>query len=233
MDASDWRKIWVASGIGTMDDWNRVRVCAGRDLLWVISGSPAANDWLAEHLDAIAGVVRDVVREVVSLRFRERNVGVRAGVDRLWAYRFKRLVLAKGSSGDWKSHFASPLAPELIAQLTQTIETGIRRELAVWGRLPDVLDEAPSFVVVSQVGRPIIFPGVHADRSGGGRPVNVLARAHLVALSPFRLEGEFFVGKLTALGHGRLLRTDAPELLDRPTQRALLALPTFDGDLES
>jgi len=224
MDASDWRTRWVAAGIGTFDQWNNLRVVAVRNLVWVISGSPAANEWLQNHLDAIAGEVAATVDDAVPLEVRERSIGVRKDADSLWAYRIPRFVACKGST-NWKPHFEPALDQALLDRMTRSIEASLRRELTAWGRLPEVLADGQPFMVISNPGRPVVIPAIHANRSGHGKSVSVLTRSAMVLMSPFRLEGEFFAGPLSSIGYGRLQRTSAPEMLDRRTQRALLTLP--------
>lgn len=226
LEASEWRTRWVGAGVGSLDDWNHLRVVVAREMLWIIASNPTANVWLMAHIDAIAGVVATTVNDAVPLQVRQRAIGVRTGTEELWAYRFPRLVVAKGS-GDWTPHFAAIPDPGLLDGLARTIEKGIRRELQAWGRLPSMLDDPRPFLVLSQPGRPVVIPAITAQRSGHGKPVNVLARAHLTVLSPLRLEGEIFVGPLASLGYGRMVRTTAPDMLDRATQTALLGLPDF------
>lgn len=226
-DSSDWRSIWVAAGIGGLDDWNRMRVVMVRETLWIIASTPASGGWLTSHIDAIAGVIADVVQDAVPLVIRSRSVGVRAGGEHLWAYRFPRIVVAKGT-GDWKPHFAGTLDPALTARMTRMIESGLRRELLAWDRLPDELDGP--FLVIADPGRPIIIPAIHADRSGHGKRVNVLARSQLMVFSPYRFEGDLFAGPLASIGFGRMLRSATATLLDRQTQCALLALPAYQKD---
>jgi len=226
-NAPFWRSQWTAAGVGTLDDWNQVRVVAVRELLWIIAGKPAANAWLDANLDGIAGVVASTVQDAVPVEVRDRSVAVRASEDTLWAYRFPRIVLAKGN-GDWSEHFQPSLSADLVAKMARTIEKGIRKELSVWSRLPFMLASQTPFLVVTQPGRPLIFPAIGGDRSGHGKPVNVLARAHLTVLSPVRIEGDLFVGPLASLGYGRMLRTQPPESLGRDVQSALLALPDYN-----
>jgi hypothetical protein len=228
MDAADWRAAWMRAGIGDTHAWNRLRVVCARELLWVISGSPETNSWLDQHMNAIACAVTDVVGDAVAFEVRSRTIGVRASADRLWAYRFPRLVLAKGT-GDWQPHFAHPLDPNILQRMQHVLESGIRRELTAWNRLPDVLDDQNHFLTITDPGRAVIIPAIHADRSGHGKSVNVLVRSNIIAISPIRIEGEVFAGPLASLGFGRMLRTSAPELLDTSTQRALLQLPDFQS----
>lgn len=226
LDAGEWRSRWVAAGVGDLPTWNSVRVVAVRELLWIVSGSPDANCWLEGQLDAIAGVVAETIADAIPVQVRERAVGVRTGADALWAYRIPRLVIAKGG-GDWQPHFKPALDPAITVKMARSIETGLRRELHAWGRLPSMLDDERPFVVVTQAGRPAIIPVIQGNRSGHGKPVNALVRSNVVVLSPLRIEGDLFVGALASLGFGRVLRTPPPEMLDRATQTALFDLPDY------
>lgn len=230
LDAADWRSLWIGNGIGTFADWNGIRVVPVRELLWVISGSPAANDWLARHLDGIAATVAEEVADAVPLAVRDRPVAVRGGDETLWAYRFPRLIVEKGG-GDWARHFELPLSPDLADRMLRRMEASLRRELAVWSRLPDVLVDAP-FLALFQPGRPLVIRAIHSDRSGHGKPVNALARADVAVLSTVRIEGDLFAGPLASLGYGRMRRTAPPEVLDRSLQRALSALPVLTEESE-
>lgn len=216
-----WRAAFVAAGIGTYPDWNQVRVVAVQQLLWLIAGSPAAGAWLNKHIDAIAGAVAGAEGGPVPLELRERAVGVRAGTDQLWAYRFPRLVVTK-TSGDWGRQMTAPLPADEADRLAAMIQSGLRRELATWDRLPAKLadDNAP-FLVVTDPGRAIPVAAIGSNRSGHGRPVSVLVRRHVHVMSYWRLEGDLSVGPLASLGYGRLLRASAPDLLSPALQRAL------------
>lgn len=224
MEPGDWRTRWVQGAAGSFDQWNRMRVVVARNLLWVIPATPDASAWLRDKLDAIAGIVAQTVNDAVPLQLRERQVTVRQDPDRLWAYRMPRFVADK-SQRDWSEQFASPLDASVIDRMTRTIEASVRRELTAWGRLPEALSQEHPFLVIADPGRPVVIPAIQGNRSGHGKPVNILARSGLTLLSPFRMEGELFAGPLSSLGYGRLLRGSAPEMLDRRTQKALLQLP--------
>lgn len=231
MDASDWRAAFVVADVGQMEDWNKLRVVAVQHMLWVIAGSTQANEWIDLNLDAIAGVVADVCAGPAALEVAFRHVGVRAGGGRLWAYRIPSMVVDKGG-GEWKEHINPPLSEPLVAKLKLKIESSVRRELAIWDALPLALAPDKPFFVVTDPGRGMIVPGIHADRSGHGKPVNVLLRRHVRVLSPLRIDGNIFAGALNSLGHGRLLRTQAPEIIERATQIALTDMPTFEEYIE-
>lgn len=228
-DAAAWRARWVDAGVGGYEDWNHLRVVALRERLWVLPGSPAAVSWLEANLDGVAGVVADAAGEAVPLDWRTRQVGVRSSDDMLWSYRLPSFVVEK-RAGAWGHHFEDPLSPELRAALCRKVEAALRHELAVWGRLPAVIEQDP-FLVVADPGRAAIVPAIGAARSGHGKPVSVLIRRGVQLLSYWRFEGEFLLGPLASLGHGRLLRAIAPDLLDGDTQDALLALPSSAKDL--
>lgn len=228
-DASDWRRSWVEAGIGTYDAWNAQRVVARHDRLWIIPSTPAAVAWLQGHLDAIAAVVANTAKDAVPMELRDRAVHVRAEKDRLTAYRFPRIVVAKGG-GDWQPHFEKTLDPAIGQKIVRSIESALRRELTAWDRLPSYLSNNEPFLALADPGRAAVIPAIHGDRSGHGRPVNLLVRLGLTVLSPLRIEGDLFAGPLASLGFGRLLRGEPPAALDRATQRNLLTLPSFDTE---
>lgn len=228
--SATWRSRWVTAGVGTYDDWNRMRVVSLRDRLMLVAGVPAANDWLMTHIDRIAGVVSDQVGAAVPLDLQERAVGVRWSDDRLWGYRFPEVVVSK-SATDWGPHFSPDLSAELRDALARKMERSLRSELKSWGRLSDELDNDDPFFIVSQPGIAHGNPAIAPERSGHGKPVSVLARRHMMLLSYWRFEGELFLGPLASLGFGRMIRCQPSELLDRYTQKALLALPSTTKEL--
>lgn len=230
--ASAWRSIFVGAGIGTFDDWNTVRVSASQRQVWIIAGSQAANTFIEAHFDAIAGALAQACNGPVPLEVSQRAVGVRSGTDKLWAYRFPKLVVEK-NPGDWSAHFAADLDPALKASIERKVERSIRRELAEWGRLPSALDNEVPFLVLAQPGRAMPIQAVTAQRSGHGKAVTVLTRLHPVFLSYWRLEGHLFAGPLASLGFGRIARTEAPELIDRGVQKALLDIIPTDYPCEA
>ncbi len=232
MDPSDWRAAWVAAGVGPNTDWNQVRVVAVGHLLWVIAGSPRANDWIDSNLDAIAGTVADVCAGPARMEMAYRHVGVRAGQGRLWAYRIPAIVLEKGGGDHWKEHLEVALSPEMSCAVLRKIEDGVRRELQAWGALPLAIIPDKPFFVMLHPGRGMIAPGIHGDRSGHGKPVNVLLRKHVQLLSPLRIEGNVFAGALNSLGNGRLLRMQPPEMLEPSIQSELMNLPIFEDHVE-
>lgn len=222
--AAAWRGIFAAAGIGAgIADWNTVRCIAVKDLLWLIAGEPGANDFLMSNLDAIAANVAAVCSAPVPMEVRQREVAVRAGTDKLWAYRVPRFVAEKQAC-DWTAHFVPTLGDATKEKMARKIEASLRRELSTWSRLPEVLDDGAPFITISDPGRAIPIQAISSERSGHGKPVSVLARSHLTFLSYWRFEGEIFVGPLASLGYGRVLRTAAPELLSRDVQRELLKI---------
>lgn len=232
LNASQWRMRLVAAGIGTFEDWNRVRISASQRQLWIVAGEPAANAFLSLHLDDIAGVLASTCNGPVPLEISERAIGVRSGTDKLWAYRIPKLVVEK-KPGDWSAHFAPSLDPAIRAGIERKVERAIRKELDTWGRLPAVLDNDEPFLALSQPGRAMPIQAISGQRSGHGKPVSILARLQVVFLSYWRLEGQFFVGPLASLGYGRVARTAAPELLDRTVQKALLDIIPDDSPSEA
>lgn len=228
-ESPEWRTAWIKAGIGTVSDWNQMRVVAVKELLWIIAGSPTANHWLESNIDAIAGVVADTAGAAVPLVLRQRAVGVRASSDRISCYRLPRLVVAK-QEDDWKPHLAPDVAPDVLARTLRKVERDLRAELATWGRLPPVLDNATPFLMIHQPGRAVPISAIRAASSGHGRPVSVLARCHMTLLSNWRIEGDLFVGHLKSLGFGRILRTAAPEVLAPQTQLQLLELSAPDQE---
>lgn len=229
--ASQWRSLFVQAGIGQFDDWNAVRIAAAQRQLWIIAGEPSANAFLTSHLDAIAGVLASACNGPVPLEVNERAVGVRAGTDKLWAYRIPKLVVEK-KPGDWSAHFAAQIDPALKSQIERKVERALRRELDTWGRLPSELDNDLPFLVLSQPGRAVPISAISGQRSGHGKAVTVLTRLHPVFLSYWRLEGHLFAGPLASLGFGRIVRMSAPDMIDRATQKALLdILPTTSSEV--
>lgn len=231
--AADWRHRFVSAGIGALEpEWNRIRVVSLPTALWLIPCDPVAGDWLVSHLDAIAGVVADTTGVAVPLEVRERAIGVRHQDDLLWAYRLPAYVVQK-SPGDWSPHFEKELAPALRDAMARKIERGLRKELSAWGKLPAALDTSDPFLVVAEIGRATAVPAISAERAHRDKPMLVLVRRYPLLLSYWRLEGELFVGPLASLGYGRLLRIPAPEVLDRYTQKALLALPSSASEIRA
>lgn len=227
MDASDWRATWVGAGIGTHDDFNALRVAPRGNRLWISASSPLASEWLTpERLDALAGSVAGTADDVVPIAVYPRKVQARVEHDRLYAYRFPRLVVAKGH-GQWSEHFEAELAQPLQDKLLTLIESGIRRELSTWGTLPAQISNGEHFLALTDPGRATIIPIVHADRSGHGKPVNALVRRGVTVLSPIKFDGFLAVGALASLGYGSMVRGAAPEILTLPIQKALLALPAL------
>lgn len=230
MSAGDWRKRWVTAGVGSYEDWNRLRVTANGERLWVTAGSPETSGWLDEsRIDVLASLVAAVVGDVVPMEVRERTVRVRAEPSGLYAYRFPRLVVAKGG-GQWEAHFTASLSPELRIGLVNQVERALRREFLTWDALPSYLAYNSQFVVLFDPGHAQIVPAVSGERSGHGKPVHALIRKGVTFLSPLRIDGDLAIGSLTSLGYGRMLRTAAPTLFDRNAQRALLALPSFSDE---
>lgn len=221
-DATAWRESFEGAGIGTRADWNNVRVDAGRDKLNLHAGNPDASNFLEANLDAIAGCIAETMSKPVPFEIGERTVGVRAGTDRLWAYRIARLVSEK--KGDFKPHLEIPLSQELRDRLARKIENSIVRELTFWGRLPDVLSDGAPFIAVSDPGRAMIIPAIESGRSGHAKKVSVLVRRDVFFLSYWRLEGRLYAGSLNALGYGRIDRAAAPEMLSVEMQRQLLKI---------
>lgn len=219
--SSEWRTAFVAAGIGTYDDWNKIRVSATHRQVWIVAGEPSANAFIEAHLDGIAATLAHICNGPVPLEISDRAIGVRACTDKLWAYRIPKLVVEK-KAGDWSAHFKALLDPSLRSSIERKVERSIRRELDMWGRLPHALDNDAPFLVLSQPGRAMPIPAITSQRSGHGKPVNVLTRLQPVFLSYWRLEGQIFVGPLASLGYGRIARTEAPELIDRATQKTLL-----------
>lgn len=230
--ASHWRQKWVDAGIGTFDRWNQQRVVARHDALRIFPASPEASDWLLSVLDGVAGVVATAVGDVVPMELNERPVGVRAEADKLHAYLFPRMVVAKGG-GDWSDQFATPLPDALGGKIVHMIEAALVRDLSAWHRLPDYLKDGSPFLVLHEAGRPAVIPAIEANRSGHGKAVHVLVRRELTVLSPLRIQGDLFVGPLGSLGFGRMVRKNPPDMLDRTTQRALLSLPTFAPEVDA
>lgn len=231
--ASDWRQRFVAAGIGVLEpDWNRVRVVSLTTTLWLIPADPAAGDWLASHMNAIAGVVADAVGAAVPLELRDRAVGVRYQDDLLWGYRIPVFVAQK-SPGDWAPHFEPELTPALRDAMARKIERSLRKELHAWGKRPTPLGNDDPFMVIADPGRPAVVPAIAAERARREKPMSVLVRRDLLLLSYWRLEGELFAGPLASLGYGRLLRVNPPDYLDRYTQKALLALPSSATEIRS
>lgn len=231
--AADWRQCFVDAGIGALDpDWNRVRTVSLPTSLWLIPGDPAAGEWLATHMDAIAGVVADTVGAAVPLELRDRAVGVRHQDDLLWAYRIPALVAQK-TPGDWAPHFAPEIAPAVRDAMARKIERSLRKELSAWGKLPAALQNDDPFLVVAEPGRAAAVPAIAAERAHREKPMTVLVRRYTLLLSYWRFEGELFVGPLASLGYGRLQRIPPPDLLDRYTQKALLALPSSATEIRS
>lgn len=228
--AATWRARWVTRGIGTYEEWNHLRVLPLRDRLLITAGTPLANDWLMEHLDGIAGTVSDEIGQPVPLELQERAVGVRISDDRLWGYRLPEVVVSKSAS-DWAPHFSADLSKELRDSMARRFERSLRNELNAWGRLPDELDNDEPFLVVSQTGAAHGIPAINPERSGHGKPVSVLARRHVMLLSYWRFEGELYLGPLASLGYGRMIRCQPSDLLDRYTQKALLAVPSTTKEL--
>lgn len=230
-DSSQWRTIFVDAGIGTYADWNTIRIAAGQRQLWIVAGVPAANAFLEARFDDIAAALANACQAPVPLAVSERDVGVRPCTDKLWAYRIPKLVV--GKDGDWSAHFAPTIDPALKASIERKVERAIRRELDAWGRLPPVLDNDAPFLVMSQPGRAMPIQAITGSRSGHGKPVSILARLQPVFLSYWRLEGQLFAGPLASLGYGRIARTEAPELIDRATQKALLDIIPTDSPSEA
>lgn len=223
VSASGWRDAFEAAGIGRRADWDAIRVLAIKDQLSLYAGTPDANRFLDEHLDAIAGCIADQVNAPCELHCTERQVGVRAGTETLWAYRIPRLVVEK-KHGDWQPHFEALLSPDLKERILRRIEASLRRELNAWGRLPEALEDGQHFLALADPGRAIIVPAIEAGRSGGGKPVNVLLRKDVVVMCYWRFEGHLFVGPLASLGYGRVARGTPPEVLSTQLQRDLLKI---------
>lgn len=231
--AAEWRHRFVSAGVGALDpDWNRIRVVSLNVTLWLIPADPAAGDWLNANIDAIAGVVADTVGVAVPLELRERAIGVRHQADLLWAYRVPAYVAQK-TPGDWGPHFEQDISSTLRDVMARKIERSLRKELDAWGKLPSSLDNCEPFLVVAETGRAVAVPAISAERSHRDTPMSVLVRRYPLLLSYWRFEGELFAGPLASLGYGRLLRINPPEMLDRYTQRALLALPSSTEEIRS
>lgn len=231
--ATDWRLRFVAAGIGALEpDWNRIRVVSLNTQLWLIPATPAAGEWLLAHLDAIAGAVADTAGVAVPLEVRDRAVAVRHQDDLLWAYRIPAYVVQK-SPGDWSPHFEGELSPSLRDAMARKIERSLRKELDAWGALPAALAGDDPFLVVADPGRAAAVPAISAQSSHRAKPLSVLVRRYPLLLSYWRLEGELFAGPLASLGYGRLMRFSPPDMLDRYTQKALLALPSSTQEIRS
>jgi hypothetical protein len=229
MDASDWRALWVQSGIGTYEEFNALRVAPRNNRLWVSTGTPIASEWLTpDRVDAIAGSVAGMADNVVPMAVIPHMVRASGEPDRLYAYRFPRLVVAKGY-GQWSEHFDQTLSLTLQHKLQALIETGLRRELTTWDALPNHIADSEHFVALTDVGHATVIPIIHGERSGHGKPVNALVRRGVTVLSPFKFDGFLAVGALASLGYGSMVRGAAPEILTLEIQKALLALPAF-GD---
>lgn len=223
MRPSHWRDAFESAGIGERAQWDLIRLLALRDQLNLYASTPQANTFLTDHLDAIAGCVADQAKAPVEMQLNERQVGVRAGTDILWAYRIPRLVVEK-KHGDWQPHFEASLAPELKDKIARRVESSLRRELAVWRRLPGVLDDAKPFLTIADPGRALVVPAIEANRSGSGKGVKVLVRRDVVLMSYWRFEGHLFVGPLASLGFGRITRSAPPEMLGTDLQRDLMKI---------
>jgi len=229
-DSAAWRTAFVEAGLGNFADWNQIRVCAVRNLLWLISGSPAANPWLTARLDGVAGVVAGVVGDALSMEVRQRAVTVRHDAQ-VHAYRLPVWVAAKWQRGnDWAAQRAEPQPTTALVTMARTIERQLCRELRTWDVLPTSLAMGEPFLAIGNAGRALPVRAISAERSGHGKPMDVLVRRPLIFLSSWRLEGEFFAGPLASLGFGRVLRTRLPEQMDRNMQNALLDLtPTGEN----
>lgn len=230
MDASDWRACFVSLGIGDYREWNALRVGCPPGKLGISPATPAAGEWLAQHVEAIAAAVADRAGVAVPFEILERRARVSVHPDKVFAYQLPRLVVAKGG-GDWAGLREAEPEPALLGRVIASIEAALRREWLAWSCLPPALaSDERSFLVVSDPGRVTIIPAVHADRSGHGKPVNALVRRHLTVLTPLRIEGDFCAGPLATLGYSRMAPARAPEVLNRDVQRALLALPPFQEE---
>lgn len=221
-NAATWRGTFEAAGIGTRSEWNQIRVDVTHEKLNLYAGNPKANEFIDANLDGIAGCVAETMAKPVPFELVERAVGVRAGTDRLWAYRIPRFVADK--DGDFKPHFETQISDELRNRMVRKIETSILRELDSWGRLPEALTTGAPFLAISDPGKAMVIPAIESGRSGHGKSVGVLVRRHLHFLSYWRLEGRLFAGALNALGFGRIDRASAPELLTVDLQRQLLKI---------
>ncbi|OJY94337.1 MAG: hypothetical protein BGP25_04945 [Lysobacterales bacterium 63-13] len=230
-EATDWRAVFIAAGIGSAQDWNKLRVSTPREQLWIVAGDPKANDFLADRLDDIAGTLATVLNAPVPLEVSHRTIGVRASTTELWAYRIPRFVVEK-KARDYTAHFQSTLDPDIKAKIERKLEASIRNELDVWNRLPSALDNDQPFLVLTDPGRAIPVPAISGTQTGTGKPVTVLVRRQMVFLSYWRFEGSLFLGPLASLGYGRVTRTPGPAMLERATQKALLDIIPTDVSSE-
>lgn len=230
-ESTDWRAAFIAAGVGSAQDWNKLRVSTPREQLWIVAGDPKANEFLADRLDDIAGTLVTMTHVPTPLEVIQRPIGVRASTTELWAYRIPRFVVEKKAC-DYTPHFKATLDADLKAKIERKLEASIRKELDAWNRLPSALDNDQPFLALSDPGRAIPVPAISGTQTGTGKPISVLVRRHLVFLSYWRVEGSLFLGPLASLGYGRTTRTPAPDMLDRPTQKALLDIIPTDVSSE-
>lgn len=217
-DAAIWRLRWTQAGIGTVVQWNQIRVIVMANLLWLYPATPAAAAWLHDQIPALGRQISDHFDDVVVITLNARPYAVRWS-EEIWAYRIRHLVIAKGGA-DWSEHFKPKLDPALTQAIEQRIERGIRRDLAAWGQLPDDLHEPSPFLVLADPGRAFATPAIAAGNRSN-KPIHVLVRDNVMVLSKLRIEGAIFVGQLTSLGYGRLLRIRGPKILSAGTRHRL------------
>lgn len=159
------------------------------------SRTPDSSLWMQSNMSRLFAAVADEAGQMLAVDLNdmapsfEPYPGAARGL-----YVVPRLVVANSKrNSDWDVWRKDELTPAQMEQLKQVIEGDLAKALAVWG-----INATQLGVVVIDGGRPM--PIVQGD---GPR---AMARLGVKFISPWQLDGEFFVGKLTPMGFGVIKR---------------------------
>ena len=203
--ASEWRHTFSSAGVLGEEEARTICVFSGRTALSLIARSARGNPVIAERMTGLAKAVtaragRPVVQELMNKRLFVRED------DNIWDYILPRWCVAK-SDPDWMEMKLQTLGSATRARLKAQAERSIADQATAWGI---VLPSAPRIGIVD-AGKPMPIAAFSGVRNGNGKPGHVLARVQVRVVCNLRLNGDWFVGRLSSLGFGRMFRDGVSE----------------------
>lgn len=186
------------------------------DSVTVSARNPAAGEWMLLNMRAMLEAIAEVCGAPLAVEPTVYTPEVRP-VGR-WLYEVPRLIVARsGRKAEWAPWRQEKLGDTERQALTEMIFEGLRHEFDAWGIPYGALGKM--FLV--DEGRPMVIAPTEGPR--------VLARLGVKFVADGALDGDLFIGKLTALGYGWIRR--GGQLPDRQ-EEAAGAKEAPEGDSE-
>jgi hypothetical protein len=181
--------------------WEQLSVSQGTHALQVISTDSAASRWLADQQALFTG---GCLEEMGPKRLVQRRV---SACSKQTMYRVPMVVVAKAGER-WAGLEGAALSDDQRVSLALRFSAQVAKMLVDFGSLPAQVGELAANLNLRLVEDGEARPIRMNSGGGGGRGGFALGRKGVVISSPWRLEGEFQIGRLKTVGYGRMFVTE-------------------------